>query len=150
MATGLRTRKRHGERGQVLPLLAGGLLVLLVLVGLVIDTGVAFKERRTAQNISDLAAMAGTRLIAEEYLNPSVHRDGRGRLRRRQQEHDRQRLHGAMRMDGRLRPADPRIGGIPGTFIEMEPLVNSGDVPGRRAGRDRDHRAGSPGRTSSG
>ena len=63
---------RHGERGQVLPLMAGGLLVLLVLVGMVIDTGVAFKERRTAQNISDLAAMAGTRMVAEVYLDPSA------------------------------------------------------------------------------
>ncbi len=71
MAGELRNRERHGERGQVLPLMAGGLLTLLVLVGLVIDTGVAFKERRTAQNISDLAAMAGTRVIADKYLNPS-------------------------------------------------------------------------------
>ena len=67
-----RARGRDGERGQVLPLMAGGLLVLLVLVGLVIDTGVAFRERRTAQNISDLAAMAGTRIIADSYLNTSA------------------------------------------------------------------------------
>jgi hypothetical protein len=71
MARRLRTKGRQGERGQVLPLMVGGLVVLLVLVGLVIDTGVAFKERRTAQNISDLAAMAGTRVIADKYLNPS-------------------------------------------------------------------------------
>lgn len=69
--TGRRKRARDGERGQVLPLMAGGLVALLVLVGLVIDTGVAFKERRTAQNTSDLASMAGTRLIADWHMNPA-------------------------------------------------------------------------------
>jgi len=64
-----RRAARQGERGQVLPLFAGGLIALLVFVGLVIDTGVAFKERRSAQNTSDLAAMAGTRVIANWYLD---------------------------------------------------------------------------------
>ena len=72
MAARMHRRGRDGERGQVLPLMAGGLVALLVLVGLVIDTGVAFKERRVAQNVSDLAAMAGTRVIAESYLDPSA------------------------------------------------------------------------------
>jgi len=66
-----RRRSRNGERGQVLPLMAGGMVALLLLVGLVIDTGVAFKERRSAQNISDLAAMAGTRIIADWHMDPS-------------------------------------------------------------------------------
>jgi len=72
----MRTDRRRGERGQILPLMAGGLVAILVLVGLVVDTGVAFKERRGAQNVADLAAMAGTRVIAESYLDPSAGVDG--------------------------------------------------------------------------
>lgn len=66
-----RLPSRTGERGQVLPLMAGGMVALLLLVGLVIDTGVAFKERRSAQNTSDLAAMAGTRIIADWHMDPA-------------------------------------------------------------------------------
>ncbi len=62
----------EGERGQILVLMAGGLVAMLLVVGLVIDTGVAFKERRGAQNISDLAALAGTRIVADWYLDPSA------------------------------------------------------------------------------
>jgi hypothetical protein len=64
-------RSQTGERGQILPLMAGGLISMLLIVGLVIDTGVAFKERRTAQNTSDLAAMAGTRVIADWHMDPA-------------------------------------------------------------------------------
>jgi hypothetical protein len=67
-----RTMRRSRQRGQVLPLMAGGLVALLLFVGLVIDTGVAFQNRRAAQNISDLSAVAGTRIIAKTYLEPSL------------------------------------------------------------------------------
>ena len=72
MSTRPSYRRRSGERGQVLPLMAGGLVALLLFVGLVIDTGVAFQSRRAAQNVSDLSAMAGTRIIAQGYLDPSL------------------------------------------------------------------------------
>jgi hypothetical protein len=61
-----------GQRGQILPIAVGGMITLLLIAGLVIDSGVAFHERRTSQNISDLAAMAGTRVIAHYYLDPSA------------------------------------------------------------------------------
>jgi hypothetical protein len=67
-----RQARRDGERGQILVLMAGGLVAMLLIVGLVIDTGVAFKERRSAQNVSDLAALAGTRIVADWYLDPSA------------------------------------------------------------------------------
>jgi len=60
---------RDDERGQVLVIVAGGLLVFIAMVGLVIDTGVGFHERRDIQNASDLSAMAGTKLIADHYLD---------------------------------------------------------------------------------
>ena len=42
---------------------------IVSLVGLVIDTGVGFRERRNLQNVSDLSAMAGTKVIADHYLD---------------------------------------------------------------------------------
>jgi hypothetical protein len=75
-ATGQRSRQAGAERGQVLPLVAGAMLAFLLVAGLVIDTGVAFRERRIAQNTADLAAMAGTRMIAQLYLDPGASIDG--------------------------------------------------------------------------
>lgn len=60
---------RRDERGQILVIVAGGLLVFIGFVGLVIDTGVGFRERRNDQNASDLSAMAGTKVIADHYLD---------------------------------------------------------------------------------
>jgi hypothetical protein len=56
------------QRGQILAIFAGGLIVLLIAVGLVIDGGMAFFQRRAAQNQSDLASMAGTKVIADHYI----------------------------------------------------------------------------------
>jgi hypothetical protein len=67
---------RSSERGQVLAIVAGGMITLIVFVGLVIDTGVAFRERRIAQNVSDLAAIAGLRILAANYLDPVANETG--------------------------------------------------------------------------
>ena len=71
-----RHRPRRDEQGQVLLIVAGGLVVFLLFAGLVIDTGIGFRERRTSQNISDLSSMAGTRVIANSYLDPTTPVDG--------------------------------------------------------------------------
>ena len=47
------------ESGQVIVILAVGLVVLLGLVALAIDGGMVFSERRHAQNAADAAALAG-------------------------------------------------------------------------------------------
>ncbi|MEA2650872.1 MAG: hypothetical protein QOI85_593 [Chloroflexota bacterium] len=60
---------RRDEQGQILLMVAAGILFFVSLVGLVIDTGVGFHERRNLQNSSDLAAMAGTKVIADHYLD---------------------------------------------------------------------------------
>jgi Flp pilus assembly protein TadG len=60
---------RRDERGQVLIIVAAGLLVFVALVGLVIDTGIGFRERRNLQNASDLSSMAGTKVVADHYLD---------------------------------------------------------------------------------
>ena len=53
------------ERGQVLVIFALSMVVAIAMVGLVIDGGSAFAQRRDQQNVADLAAMAG----ATAYLN---------------------------------------------------------------------------------
>ncbi len=66
-SAGLSRRSRRREDGQILVIFAGGLITLLLVVGLVIDGGNAFLNRRDAQNASDLSAMAGTKVIADHY-----------------------------------------------------------------------------------
>jgi hypothetical protein len=60
-----RTNDRAGERGQALAIFTGALTVLVISVGLVVDGGVAFFDRRDGQNTADLATLAGTRVIAD-------------------------------------------------------------------------------------
>jgi len=50
--------KRRGERGQALIIFVLALAVLLGFTALVIDVGLAFQERRNAQNGADAAALA--------------------------------------------------------------------------------------------
>ena len=69
IAVFIRNRRRSDERGQILVIMAGGLVVFIAMVGLVIDTGVGYREHRDLQNSSDLSAMAGTKVIADHYLD---------------------------------------------------------------------------------
>lgn len=65
----LRLHRRDAERGQILILAGGGMIVFLLIVGIVIDLGFGFRERRDAQNVADLASMAGTKVVADDYLD---------------------------------------------------------------------------------
>jgi hypothetical protein len=56
---------RDGARGQIIVLFALSLTVIVLGVGLVIDGGNAFAQRRGSQNASDFAALGGARVIAE-------------------------------------------------------------------------------------
>jgi Flp pilus assembly protein TadG len=69
---------RQGERGQILAIVAGGITALLLLAGLVLDGGIAFFNRRDAQNLADTAALAGTRIVQEHYMDPSTANDDQG------------------------------------------------------------------------
>lgn len=53
------------ERGQVLVIVAAGLLVLIAMVGLVIDGGAAWTKQRDTQNGADAVAEAGAVVLAE-------------------------------------------------------------------------------------
>src|SRR6187431_2541537 len=57
-------RDRH-ERGQVLVIVALGLVVMVAMVGIVIDGGYAWGKQRETQNGSDAASEAGAVLLAE-------------------------------------------------------------------------------------
>lgn len=61
-------RKRAAdERGQILIIVAGGLVAIMLGVGLVIDSGYALMQHRVAQNAADSAAIAGTRIVTLHY-----------------------------------------------------------------------------------
>lgn len=65
-------RGKHTD-GQILVVFAGAAVALILFAGLAVDGGNAFLNRRTAQNVSDLAAVAGTTVIAEFYTkSPSI------------------------------------------------------------------------------
>lgn len=58
---------RSHERGQILVIVAGGAITLILLMGLVLDGGLAFLNRRDGQNDADVMALAGTKFIADVY-----------------------------------------------------------------------------------
>jgi Flp pilus assembly protein TadG len=60
---------RPGVAGQIIVLFSIALVTIILFVGLVIDGGFAFLNRREAQNIADTAALAGTKVIADFYRN---------------------------------------------------------------------------------
>ncbi len=69
----LGARPRRGQRGQILVLFAVMLTVMVLLIGLVVDGGTAFANRRDAQNDADLAAMAGTKIVKDFYTtDPTI------------------------------------------------------------------------------
>lgn len=68
---------RRDERGQILVIVAGGVTALILLMGLVLDGGLAFFNRRDGQNTSDVMALAGTKFVAdvhrgEAQADPSI------------------------------------------------------------------------------
>jgi hypothetical protein len=69
----MRRRSRPAQRGQVLVMFAGGLIALIAVVGLVIDGGNVFFNRRDDQNASDLASLAGTKRLYDYYVSNSVY-----------------------------------------------------------------------------
>jgi len=56
----------------MLVLFGGALILLVLLVGLVVDGGYAFAQRRGAQNAADFAASAGARIVARARVGDSA------------------------------------------------------------------------------
>jgi len=65
-------KKRHDESGQMLIIMVFILVGLLVVVGLAVDGGTVFLERRRMQNSADAGTLAGTRLLAAGICGESV------------------------------------------------------------------------------
>jgi len=57
------TEPRRGERGQILVIFAGGLILILSIAALVFDVGQNLLDRRTEQNVSDASSLAGARYV---------------------------------------------------------------------------------------
>ena len=64
-----RSRQRHTERGQILVIVAGGLIGLLAIAALVLEGGTLILNRRDGQNASDLGALAGARTVKLNYTD---------------------------------------------------------------------------------
>jgi hypothetical protein len=64
-----RPARREAQRGQVLVIVAGGLIGLLAIAALVLEGGTLVLNRRDGQNAADLAALAGTRIVALNYTD---------------------------------------------------------------------------------
>lgn len=60
-----RRSRRDREEGQILVIVAGGAIALILLLGLVLDVGVATFNRRDGQNVSDIMAFAGAKYVAD-------------------------------------------------------------------------------------
>jgi Flp pilus assembly protein TadG len=58
------SRRRSRERGQILVIVAGGLIGIIAIAALAIEGGTLVLNRRDAQNAADLASLAGTRIVA--------------------------------------------------------------------------------------
>lgn len=64
---------RHRSQGQIIILVAAAAVVMLGMVGLSIDIGYSYAQKRSTQNAADAAAIAGTRAVTEWSLtNPTV------------------------------------------------------------------------------
>lgn len=58
--------ERHtAERGQILVIVAGGIIGILAILALVLEGGTVVLNRRDGQNQADLASIAGTHVIAQ-------------------------------------------------------------------------------------
>jgi hypothetical protein len=72
----LKTILVNKSTGQILPLLAFVLVVLIGITALAIDGSMVYSDRRVAQNASDAAALAGAGMAAQYMENRSVRYDG--------------------------------------------------------------------------
>ena len=64
-----RRSHRRDERGQILVIVAGGLIGLLAIVAFVLEGGSMMLNRRDAQNAADVSSIAGTHVVALNYTD---------------------------------------------------------------------------------
>ncbi len=59
-----KSRLRRASKGQIIIMVAALAVSMTAMIGLAVDLGVAFAERRTVQNAADSAALAGAHILA--------------------------------------------------------------------------------------
>jgi Putative Flp pilus-assembly TadE/G-like len=64
-----RTPRHSQERGQMLVLMAGGIVAFLAMTALIVDGGNAWAQQRQTQNGTDAAAQAGATVLAQKLAN---------------------------------------------------------------------------------
>ncbi len=69
-------RRSIEPRGQVLIIVAGGMVVLIAMLGLVIDGGQAWGRQRETQNAADSVAKAGTVVVQHAYADDTPPTNG--------------------------------------------------------------------------
>ena len=62
-------RPSRRDEGQIIVMFAAGSVLLLMLLALAVDGGYYFFQKRDAQNVSDLAALAGAQVIGQSQLD---------------------------------------------------------------------------------
>lgn len=70
-----RFRERRAN-GQMLVIFAISIVVMILFAGLIVDGGSAFLNRRDSQNSSDIAAIAGTKRLADYYVKAAAFTPG--------------------------------------------------------------------------
>ena len=63
----VRRHRLDTERGQILVIVAGGLIALLAITALALEGGTLMLNRRDAQNSADIASLAGARMVSLNY-----------------------------------------------------------------------------------
>jgi hypothetical protein len=61
--------RRDGERGQILVIVAGGIIGLLAIAAFTLEGGTMILNRRDAQNAADIASLAGAHIVALHYTD---------------------------------------------------------------------------------
>jgi Putative Flp pilus-assembly TadE/G-like len=64
-----RTPRRSREQGQMIVLMAGGIVAFLVMTAVIVDGGNAWAQQRQTQNGTDAAAQAGATVLAQKLGN---------------------------------------------------------------------------------
>jgi hypothetical protein len=70
-----RGRGRNHERGQVLVIVAGGLIGIIAIAALALEGGTMLLNRRDGQNGADLSSLAGSRIVTLSHTQPGAGND---------------------------------------------------------------------------
>ena len=150
MSANARHADRERERGQIIVIFALALVAIVAMVGLVLDGGSAFAQRRDEQSAADLSALAAANaymldsdMARAHGSRPDRRRSQRvhprhGWCRRQRHDHDRQRGRGAGRHQ-RAAPQQLRVGRRDADVAGRHDRQGAGRLSGHGQRRRADH-----------